>query len=306
MEPEAPPTRARSWPSLLIGVAAAAVMLFPAFSYGLRLPLQNLWNSQVTEPEDMPFALLPLSQYFAINVFVMLVMGGVIAGLAMRVMRRRWMPRTGAAALGVLLVHGVVSVQAFVVIAGGLGIGDGSADARQVLYFSGMLGGVVIGILFAQLGLWLISRASVMPAALGIVLAAVPASNWLSLAVVATPAIGGWTSLPLFSWWLPGIIVGVTLAWCGVRPLVRLIVWVVGLLAVWVVPALFTAIMYALGSRVFDGDLGMMAEAGTQVFPQVLAVSWQPALVALVIGVIGVVVRMLVGRNHSRSNPRSV
>ncbi|WP_175987286.1 hypothetical protein [Microbacterium tenebrionis] len=45
----------------------------------------------------------------------------------------------------------------------------------------------------------------------------------------------------------------------------------------------------------FDGDLGVMAPAGTQVFPQVLAVSWQPAVVALVIGVIGVVVRMLVG-----------
>ena len=144
-------------------------MLFPAFSYGLRLPLQNLWNSQVTEPEDMPFALLPLSQYFAINVFVMLVMGGVIAGLAMRVMRRRWMPRPGAGAPGVLLVHGVVSVQAFVVLAGGLGIGDGSADARQVLYFGGMPGGVAVGILFAQLGLCLTSRASVAPAALGIV-----------------------------------------------------------------------------------------------------------------------------------------
>lgn len=92
-----------------------------------------------------------------------------------------------------------------------------------------------------------------------------------------------------------------TLAWCGVRPLVRLIVWVVGLLAVWIVPALFTAIMYALGSRVFDGDLGMMAEAGTQVFPQAIAVLWQPAVVALVIGVVGVVVRMLVARAPGRT-----
>jgi hypothetical protein len=64
---------------------------------------------------------------------------------------------------------------------------------------------------------------------------------------------------------------------------------------------LFTANMYALGSRVFDGDLGMMAEAGTQVFPQAVAVLWQPAVLALVIGVIGVVVRMLVARTPGRT-----
>jgi hypothetical protein len=101
--------------------------------------------------------------------------------------------------------------------------------------------------------------------------------------------------------WLPAVIVGVTLAWCGVRPLGRLGVWVAGVLSVWIVPALFTANMYALGSRVFDGDLGMMAEAGTQVFPQAVAVLWQPAVLALVIGVIGVVVRMLVARTPGRT-----
>lgn len=90
-------------------------MLFPSWVGGGRLPLQNLWHAQ-TMPEDMPFALLPLSQYYAINIFVMLLLGGVIAGLVVRVVRRSRMLRTGSAALGVLLVHLIVTVQAFAVL----------------------------------------------------------------------------------------------------------------------------------------------------------------------------------------------
>ncbi|WP_194421198.1 hypothetical protein [Microbacterium abyssi] len=309
MESETTPVsgRAPAWPSLLIGVASAAVMLFPSWVGGGRLPLQNLWHVQ-TMPDDMPFALLPVSQYYAINIFVMLLLGGVVAGLVVRVVRRNRMLRTGAAALGVLLVHLVVTVQAFAVVGAGHGIWEGSAGGREMLYFAGMLGGVIAGILLAQLGLWLTSRASVTPVALGIVLAAVPFANWIGTAITAFTTYMGYPQFVAeILRWLPAVIVGVTLAWCGVRPLVRLIVWVVGALAVWIVPALFTAIMYALGSRVFQGDLEVMSEAAAQIFPQAVAVLWQPAVVALVIGAVGVVVRMLVTRvrsqPHARSNP---
>ena len=302
MESETPPVRGRFWPSLLIGAAAAAVMLFPSWVGGGILPLQNLWHEQ-TLPDDMPFSLLPLSQYYAINIWVMLLLGGVVAGLVVRFAGRRWMLRPGPAALGVLLVHLIVTLQAFAVLGAGLGLCDGTAGAREVLYFGGMLGGVVAGILLAQLGLWLTSRRSVGPVALGIVLAAVPFANWIGTAITAFTTYMGYPQfIADVLRWLPAVIVGVTLAWCGVRPIGRLGVWVVGLLSVWIVPALFTAIMYALGSRVFDGDLGMMAEAGTQVFPQAVAVLWQPAVVALVIGVIGVVVRMLVTRTPGRTS----
>ncbi|MEJ1922530.1 hypothetical protein KHB019_001801 [Microbacterium sp. KHB019] len=274
-------------------------MLFPSWVGGGILPLQNLWHEQ-TLPDDMPFSLLPLSQYYAINIFVMLLLGGVVAGLVVRVAGQR---RTPAAALGVLFVHLIVTLQAFAVLGAGLGLWDGTAGGREVLYFGGMLGGVVAGILLAQLGLWLTSRRSVGPVALGIVLAAVPFANWIGTAITAFTTYMGYPQfIADVLRWLPAVIVGVTLAWCGVRPIGRLGVWVVGLLSVWIVPALFTAIMYALGSRVFDGDLGMMAEAGTQVFPQAVAVLWQPAVVALVIGVIGVVVRMLVTRTPGRTS----
>lgn len=299
MHAENTPVKAPVWLSLLIGAASAAVMLFPSWVGGGILPLQNLWHTQ-TMPEDMPFALLPLSQYYAINIFVMLLLGGVVAGLVVRAASRRRMLRAGAAALGVLLVHLIVTVQSFAVLGAGHGIWDGSAGGREMLYFSGMLGGVIVGILLAQLGLWLTSRASVTPVALGVVLAAVPFANWIGTAITAFTTYMGYPQFVAdVLRWLPAVIVGVTLAWCGIRPLVRLVVWVVGVLSVWILPALFTAIMYALGSRVFQGDLGMMAEAATQVFPQAVAVMWQPAVVALAIGVIGLAARMLIARRRS-------
>ncbi|UNK70686.1 hypothetical protein [Microbacterium sp. H1-D42] len=297
-EPSAEPSAEKSatWPSLLVGIVASAVMLFPSWVGGGRLPLQNLWQTQ-TMPDDMPFSLLPVSQYYALNIFGMLLMGGIVAGLAVRVLSRRRPMRAGIAALGVLLVHAIVTVQSFAVVADGLGLTRGTAGGREVLYFGGMLGGVIMGILFAQLGLLLTSRRTVTPVALGIVLAAVPFASWIGTAIVAFTTYMGYP--PVVSEvlrWLPAVIVGVTLAWCGVRPLSRLAVWIVGPLAVWVLPAVFTAMQYVLGSRVLLGDLREMADAATQIFPQALAVLWQPAVVALVIGLLGTGVRMLLSR----------
>lgn len=65
------------WISLIVGLAASAVVLFPSWAGGGRLPLQNLWHEQ-TLPEAMPCSLLPLSQYYALSIFVMLLLGGVI------------------------------------------------------------------------------------------------------------------------------------------------------------------------------------------------------------------------------------
>jgi len=289
-----------AWPSLLVGIAASAVMLFPSWVGGGSLPLQNLWHTQ-TMPEDMPFALLPISQYYALNIFGMLLLGGVVAGLAVRALGRTRPMRAGMAALGVLLVHLIVTVQSFAVVAGGLGMIDGTAGGRELLYFGGMLGGVVAGILLAQLGLWLTSRRTVTPVALGIALAAVPFASWIGTAIVAFTTYMGYPQVVgTVLHWLPAVVVGLTLAWCGLRPPSRLSVWIVGPLAVWVLPAVFTAVQYVLGSRVLLGDLGEMADAATQVFPQALTVLWQPAVVALVIGIVGWGLRMLLTRGRAR------
>lgn len=173
----------RPWFSLLAAVAASALMLFPPWVGGARLPLQNLWHEQ-TMPDDMPFALLPLSQYYAISIFGMVVLGGVLAGLVVRMLRLT--PRAPAA-LGVLAVHVVVAVQSFAVLAAGRGMTDGSAGGREVLYFGGMLGGIVVAVLFAQLGFALCAGRSVALAALGLALSAVGVFG----VVTRTPREGG-------------------------------------------------------------------------------------------------------------------
>jgi hypothetical protein len=189
-----------------------------------------------------------------------------------------------------LLVH--VTVQSFAVLAGGLGIADGSAGAREMLYFGGMLGGVLAGMLLAQLGCWMASRPAVPLPALAVALSAVPARTWLGYTIASFDPIYGYPpEMGTVLRWVPAVIVAAALIWCGVRPLSRLAVWVVGLLALWMLSAVFTALSNALGMRVLDGDLREMAEVAAQIFPMALEVEVLPVGVALVIAVVGTVIR---------------
>ncbi|MFC7788093.1 hypothetical protein ACU045_03835 [Microbacterium sp. MAHUQ-60] len=290
--PEGTAVTSRLWPSLVVGAVASAFALFPSWVGGARLPLQNLWHEQ-TMPDDMPISLLPLSQYYALNIFVMLLLGGVLAGLVVRWRRLR----AGMAALGVLGVHVIVTVQSFAVLAGGHGLLDGTAGSRELLYFGGMLGGVVAGIGLAQLGCWMASRRTVTLPALAVALSAVPVGSWISTAIVAFTTYNGYPpEVGTILRWVPAVIVAGALIWAGVRPLGRLVVWVVGLLALWKLPAVFTAISYGLGMRVLQGDLREMALVAGQIFPLALAETTLPVVVAVVLAVVGTGVRMLVGK----------
>ena len=40
--------------------------------------------------------------------------------------------------------------------------------------------------------------------------------------------------------WVAAVVVGVALVWCGVRPWGRILVWVAGLLTLWVLPAMMS------------------------------------------------------------------
>lgn len=291
-----PVVRSRALPFLL-GVGGGVLGILPWLIGGGILPLQNLWAS-ATMPEDMPFVLLPLSQYQAPLLFSLVLLGGVFAGFTVHFVARRRAIAMWPAALGVLLVHAIAVVQSFAVLAGGLELGRGG-DSRTVLYFAGLLGGVIAAIILAQLGFWLTSRRSVGTVALGVVLAAVPFGNWVSRCVVAfTSEVSPPLFVPDLLRWLPAVVVGAALVWCGVRPAWRVVVWVAGLLALWILPALFTAIQYGLGMRVLDGNVPEMARAAVQVFPMVLAEVWLPVVVALAIAVVGTVVRMVVERDR--------
>lgn len=286
--------------SFAIGVGGGILGLLPWFVGGGILPLQNLWAT-ATMPEDMPFVLLPLSQYFATLLFALVLIGGVFAGVAVHVVARRRAVAVWPASVGVLLVHLIAAVQSFVVLGGGLELGG---DRRALLYFAGMLGGTIAAALVAQVGFWMTSRRSVGVAAFGVALAAVPFGTWSTRWFVASTG-NAFTSelLSEVGRWLPAVVVGAALVWCGIRPGRRLVVWVVSLLALWVLPALFTAVQYGLGMRVLDGDLAEMAGASVQLFPMVLAEVWLPVIVALVIAVVGTVVRLVVQRDRADASP---
>ncbi|WP_460798147.1 hypothetical protein [Microbacterium sp. GXF0217] len=303
--PHAPEAKPGRMLPFVLGVLGAVLGLLPWVVAG-TLPLQNLWAAQ-TLPEGMPFVLLPLSQYYATLLFSLVLLGGVFAGVAVRVARRRRAVSVWPAALGVALVHAIAAVQGFVVLARGLGLTESAADTRAVLYFGGMLGGTVVAALLAQLGLWMTSHPLVPVASLGIALAAVPFGTWAVrwFSAFAGPS-GPWMVVSTIGFWLPAVVVGAALIWCGVRPVGRLAVWAIALLSLWVVPAVFTAIGYGLGMRVLQGDLREMAEASMQVFPVALMEMWRPVVLAVLIAVVGSIVRLAVAKRSSRTADAAV
>ena len=81
--------------------------------------------------------------------------------------------------------------------------------------------------------------------------------------------------------------------------------WLVDLGLLWVVPAIFSAVSSALGTRVLAGDLPAMAALGKQVFASALgpAGGAGPTIVlALAIAVIGTVVREQTRKNQTGKN----
>lgn len=280
----------------LVGVGGGVLGLLPWILGGARLPLQNLWVV-ATMPDEMPFVLLPVSQYYVIVLFSIVLLGGIFAGLAVRILSRRRALAVWPAALGVLAVHVVAIVESFGMAASGLAL---ASDARAVIYIVGLLGGAIVATLLAQLAFWMTSHRSAGIAAFGVALAAVPFGEWVGRWFLAvTGEVFPPVFLPAVVQWVPAIVVGLALAWCGIRPAWRLLVWVVSLLALWALPAAFMSIQYALGYRLILGDFAEMVAAGVGIFPALLDEDGVlPVIVALVIAVVGTVVRMLVRRTR--------
>lgn len=278
-----------------VGAAGGILGIAPWLAGGATLPLQNLWAT-ATMPDDMPFAMLPLSQYYATTLFALILLGGVFAGVAVRVAGARRPIAVRAAAMGLAVVQLAAVIQSFAVLADGLALGEGG-DSRAQLFFAGMLAGTLVALLLSQLALWMTSHRAVGVASLGVALAAVPFASWFARwVVVFTSEVTPPMFLPGLVHWLPAGVVAAALIWCGGRPARRLGVWVASLLALWVVPALFTAIQYGLGMRVLQGDLAEMAAASADLLPVALREIWMPPVVALGVAVAGTIVRMLLER----------
>jgi hypothetical protein len=288
---------------LAIGAGSALVGLLPWLMTGMRLPLQNLWATTV-EPDAMPIALLPFSQYSITLIVGLIVFGSAIAGLLARALRAR-LSRRGflGIALGVFLVQIGAATQSTLVVASGLRDG-----AYSAIYVIGLIAVAVVSIGVGALVMVLIGRAARPGATLGFAMAAVATQGWLSALVVPPGAFVTETSM----WWLdlaryvPAIIVGVAIAWCGIRSIGGALAAVGSLLILWIAPVALMAVSVAVGSRALASQPDQMVDYGAEVFMSVLMAaqnSIPPLLIAIVIAGIGVASRQLISSWPRRSEP---
>jgi hypothetical protein len=280
---------------LPIGMLAAIIGLLPWLITGMRLPLQNLWAG--ASPTDMPLVLLPFSQYDLSLIVALLVTGSAIAGALARFGRPK---RSGIARIA--LIVGVLVVQVFAIVQTAIAVSHGlSTSTMARLYLTAVVAGTIASILLGLGVLALIGLAPVPGATIGISIAAIAFVDWLSALLV--PLRTSTPNLVLFNaiHWLPAVIVGLALAWCGIRTFGRAAAAIVSILVLWIVPAAGTAAASATGSRVLAHDPTEMLAYGREVFAAALwtpVLSLWPVVVAVVVMVLGLVARWVIRRRH--------
>lgn len=285
-----------AWLLVLPGVAAGLVGLLPWLATGMRLPLQNLWAFE-TMPETMPIALLPFSQYALTSIVGLIVTGSAVAGLVARTLRRR-MPRRGFAGLlvGVLAVQVVALAQTAVTVQAGL-----QHRLESTVYVVALIALTLFSIAVGALVLWLIARAPRAGALIGLAFGSIAVGFWAS--TLLHPFLGvvsGEVSWLLGALrWLPAVLIGAAISWCGVGTIGRVVAAIASLVVLWLAPALATAVSSAAGTRVLatrpaemlDYGLGVFAAAST--LPELVL---PPIAVAIVVAGIGLGVRAVVAR----------
>ncbi|SDW75601.1 hypothetical protein SAMN04487912_104333 [Arthrobacter sp. cf158] len=293
---------ARAW---LVGLLAGALGLAPWWITGARLPVQNLWATQAM-PDQMPLGFLPLSQYELTTIVALLTVGGAAAGFAVRIWspaRRRLV--TWCAIGGVFSVQLLATAQSFLVLNQGLAPGSTSG-----LYFGGLLAGVIASMIAALVALVLIASRSTVATTIGCGLMAVPLTSWAVEWVVGVVGyINVPTAVPTIARWVPAVLVGCALAWCGLRPARRIVAWVLNLAFLWAIPALFISVQYVLGTRVLAGDLQEMLLMSRQILAATLGPdggALPTLVVALAIGLVGVGAHALASRRGLEGGPRAI
>lgn len=279
MDPAENSSRQATWLSFALGVVCVGVGLAPWLLSGARLPLQNLWATQ-TLPDDMPRAMLPISQYHVVATFALLVAGAAMAGVAARLLQRRfsklsvWHVWTG-----VLLAEVIAIAQSFWTLGLGLGLGDQQRHpGPAAAYFAGML---VVTLLAAGLGMvsfWALSRTAAASVAVGAGLAVAPfsslAGSWISLSPISYPVS-----------WIAYLLLGIALGLTGWQTKDQRRAWIVTAAVVIIAPALVAALSMTLASaRTSRGDLLDMARHGMATLAPAAGAALLPLLLALLTG----------------------
>lgn len=285
------------------GVLSGVVGLLPWIVTGMRLPLQNLWATSTVDPADMPVALLPFSQYSVGLIGAMLLVGGAVAGLAVRLLsERRGLPgrlATVLAVTGLLVVQLVALVQTAVVTGAGLrtdrSIGTGAAISAAQVYLVALMAGTLLAIALAVVLLVVLARTAPGVAVVAVAVGALAAGTWVDAFLVSPVgfADGSVSAVLSVTRWVPAVLVGLGIARTGLTSVGRVIGSVLALAVLWSGSAAVTAVTAALGTRVYLPYPLELASFGAEVFRSALGPAGTgigSALVALVIGGAGALV----------------
>jgi hypothetical protein len=284
------------WVPPCIGVAAAIAGLLPWILTGMRLPLQNLWATE-TLPDRMPVVLLPFSQYALMLTAALVITGAAAAGLAARATRPR-LRRGGVVAIftGLLATQVIAAAQTTTVVRAGL-----EERAESDLYLAAVLAVVVLAVFVGTAVFWLTATAPRAGALLGLSIAAIAFGPWLNGLIVPFGSIPAEWAGALIGWtrWIPPILIGIAIAWCGISTAGRVIAALASLLLLWVAPALVTGVVNAAGSRVLADSPADMLDYAVQVTRMALFVpeiALPPIVVAIVVATAGLVGRAVIRR----------
>lgn len=279
-----------AWAVLVVAAVAFWVVGFlPWIVSGTHLEVSSAWARFDTILG--PVVMLPFNEYAISELFV----GCVIGGTAALAVSRLAAPEVAHPRL-------IASCGAAIALITSLGqtyftVRPGLADTNEArvlvgALFAAVLGsgafGIVVGA-WAARGrgwLWLLGGAT----------AAAFSGWWFADLISRRPDVAPQWVLTLGQWspWISGILLGVVLAVFGLRPVSRLLGWVVGLAIAWVAPSLMISIAYASAYASQGtwnrGRVSEILDAGRDVFVQSLAPSAHvigPDVVAVIVGVVG-------------------
>lgn len=267
------------------------VGLLPWLVAGMRLPLQNLWASS-TLPGEMPFALLPFSQYYVVLIASLILVGSAIAGIAGRTIAAGNPGKSLLALLaGVLIVQLVAVGQTAITVGAGL-----SERTEATLYVVALTGGTIVTIAVGLGILALIARGPKPVALIALSISAIALGRWLGALVrpvgsvpVDSPVLDALIEVIQL---IPAVLIGATIAWSGISSIGRVIAAIASLAVLWIGPTLVTAISAATGTRVLAKYPAEMLDYGVGVLLMALGMPelWGTSLVvAIAVAAIGLV-----------------
>jgi hypothetical protein len=170
-----------------------------------------------------------------------------------------------------------------------------------MVYLVALLAVVAAAVLTGLLVLRLITAPPRAGAVIGLSLVALVAGPWLAdllMPLGTAPGEVRSSVLNLVVRWVPAVLVGAAIAWGGQRTPGRVVAAVGSLLLLWIVPAVFTAVTSAAGSRVLLPYPSEVVDYGLEVLRAAMSAPelvLPPLLVALVVAAAGIALHRLLG-----------